>query len=371
MRKFIGGIAIGLVTGVIIAVKAPTPSLIDQQSPVMQIQSANNKKSSPVVWDLVSMFPNKLMFDGSLGLALNTRLKEISNDNIELKFYEPGSLVPIFDLFDAVSAGTVDTALSSSQYWGGKSPAFELFNSVPFGPNIPAYLTWFRQHGGQIFYEQLYRKYNIHSMLCGITGVAGAGWFKNPINELADFKNLKIAATGLASRVYEHIGATTVLVAPSDLRNAFKKEEVDAVSFSTPATDKYLNITEFAHYYYFPGWFQQAGFIDLMINLNKWEALNHNQQKIIETVCMANIEYSLSAIEGRQFNALKHFIKKGTDVKRFSPEIIRALNLAWISISNTLATSDKNFGRVWKSLQKFRENYSIWQELGKFKLGDL
>jgi TRAP-type mannitol/chloroaromatic compound transport system substrate-binding protein len=365
MRGFVGGIIIGLVAGVVIAVKAPPTRTMDQPSPIIKIQSLNTQKSMPIAWDLASVFPSDLMLNGGLGPKMISRLKRISNNNIVLKFYEPGTLVPVFDIFNAISSGTVDAALSSSQYWGKKSPAFELFSSVPFGPNIPSYLAWFREHGGQQFYEELYKKYNIHSMICGVAGVAGAGWFNNSIENLADLTKLKIAATGLTSRVYKQLGATTFRITPSDLQNAVKQKKIDAVSFSTPVADKYLNIIDFNSHYYFPGWFQQASFIDLMINLKKWTALSKNQQEIIETVCMANIEYSLSASEGQQFDALKHFVNKGIDVKKFPPKIIEALNLAWIAVSNSLADSDKNFGKVWKSMQKFRENYSIWQELGK------
>jgi TRAP-type mannitol/chloroaromatic compound transport system substrate-binding protein len=202
-------------------------------------------------------------------------------------------------------------------------------------------------------------------MVCGVTGAAGAGWFGHAINSVKDLKELKIAATGLASRVYRHIGATTVQIAPSDLQNALKLKQVDAVAFSTPAADQFLGLTEFSKHYYFPGWFQQAGFIDLMINLTKWNGLGKNQQKMIETACMANMEYSLAAGEAGQFDALKNIVIRGVDVKKFPPKITQALKKAWMSIAKSRAASNKDFRRILISLRKFREDYSIWQELGK------
>jgi TRAP-type mannitol/chloroaromatic compound transport system substrate-binding protein len=364
MRGFIGGLVIGLVIGVVLAVTAPGTGTQYANQTAGQ-RAANQTKASPVAWNLASAFPSEMPFSGSLGPTLIDRLNKISNGTIAINFHEPGSLVPTLDLFDAVSSGTVDTALSSSQFWGEKSSAFELFGSVPFGPDIASYLAWFRQHDGQKLYEELYRRYNIHSMVCGVTGAAGAGWFDHEINEVADLKELKIAASGLASRVYKHIGATTVQIAPADLQNALKQKKVDAVAFSTPAADQFLGLMEFSKHYYFPGWFQQAGFIDLMINLKKWNSLGKNQKTMIETACMANMEYSLAAGEAGQFDALKNIVIRGVDVKKFPPKITKALKRAWISIARSRAASNKDFRRVLKSLRKFREDYSIWQELGK------
>lgn len=365
MRGFISGLVIGLVIGVVLAVSAPSSNMQSRNNQSTSALSSGNQPSTPVNWNLASAFPSEMPFSGSLGPTMIDRLKKISNGSITLKFHEPGALVPALDLFEAVSSGTVDTALSSSQFWGNKSPAFELFGSVPFGPNIASYLAWFRQHDGQKLYEELYRRHNIHSMVCGVTGAAGAGWFDHPINEVADLKELKIAATGLASRVYKQIGATTVQLAPADLQNALKLKQVDAVAFSTPAADQYLGLTEFSKFYYFPGWFQQAGFIDLMINMVKWKGLSKNQQKMIETACMANMEYSLAAGEAGQFDALKNIVIRGVDVKKFPPKLTKALKGAWLSIAKSNAASDKDFRRVLKSLRKFREDYSIWHELGK------
>ncbi len=368
MRGFIGGLVMGLVVGVVLAVTAPgsklsNPSDNAGSSGVGLANSTNLEK--PVKWKLASAFPSEMPLSGSLGLTMIGRLKEISSGKIDLEFHEPGALVPTLDLFEAVASGTVDAGLASSQFWGEKSAAFELFGAVPFGPDIASHLAWFRHHGGQKLYEEIYHRNNIHSLICGVTGPAGAGWFDHPIEELKDLKDLKIAATGLAARVYRYIGATTISLAPADILKALKEKQVDGVAFSTPAADEFLKLTEFAKHYYFPGWFQQAGFIDLMVNLTRWQGLSNSQQKLIETACMANMEYSLAAGEAGHFDALKNIVIRGVDVKKFPPKITEALKRAWLEVARTRASANKDFRRVLNSLKNFREDYSIWQELGK------
>tara|TARA_B100000315_G_scaffold122757_1_gene112697 strand:- start:17533 stop:18642 length:1110 start_codon:yes stop_codon:yes gene_type:complete len=368
MRGFIGGLVMGLVIGVVLAVTAPGSKISNGSGSTGQpgaflVNSTSAGK--PVKWKMASAFPSEMPLSGNLGLAMIDRLKEISSGRIDIEFHEPGALVPTLDLFEAVASGTVDAGLASSQFWGEKSAAFELFGAVPFGPDIASHLAWFRHHGGQKLYEELYRQNNIHSLICGVTGAAGAGWFEHPIEELKDLKGLKIAATGLAARVYRFMGATTIRLAPADILAALKEKQVDGVAFSTPAADQFLKLTEFAKHYYFPGWFQQAGFIDLMINLTKWERLSKSQKKMIETACMANMEYSLAAGEASQFDALKNIVIRGIDVKKFPPKVTLALKRAWLEVAKTRASANKDFRRVLNSLKNFREDYSIWQELGK------
>ena len=171
-----------------------------------------------------------MLSNASLNPAFIERLSRISNNDILIKFHNPETMIPIDNLFDAVSSGNLDTALSSSHLWSKESPTFELFSSVPFGPDIISYLTWFHEHGGQGFYEKLYSKHNIHSMICGVIGVIGAGWFKHEINTLDDFKKSKIAASGLVSLVYSELGATTINISPSKILSSLHQGKVNAVA---------------------------------------------------------------------------------------------------------------------------------------------
>ena len=142
MRTLFCGALIGLAIGVTITLDAP------QQHSGQKAINPGKQKISAINWDLASAFNSSEPFTGNLGPSLIKRLKRIRNGSILIKFYEPDALIPTNDLFDAVSSGILDTALSSSQLWSHKSPTFELFSSAPFGPDIVSYMTWFREHGG-------------------------------------------------------------------------------------------------------------------------------------------------------------------------------------------------------------------------------
>jgi TRAP-type mannitol/chloroaromatic compound transport system substrate-binding protein len=362
MRIFFSGIIIGVAIGAMIAANAPREY---KQPSRGGLNNAENQASTIINLDLASTFNSSAPFNSNLGPILIERIKKISNGNILMKFHEPETLIPTVKLFDAVSSGAVDIALSSSQLWSHKSPAFELFSSVPFGPDIISYLTWFKEHGGQDFYEKLYSTYNIHSMICGIIGTAGAGWFNHSINTVDDFKKHKIAASGLVSLVYNELGAATSKISPYNIISSLQQEKINAVAYVNPTTEHYLGLSKHVKYYYFPGWFQQSRLIDLMINLKKWNSLNKSQKEIIETACVANTTYSITASEAQQFEILKKIVIQGIDVRRFSNDITIAIKKAWLSVESSQSRSNEDFRKIILSLRKFRKEHSIWQEIGK------
>jgi len=58
---------------------------------------------------------------------------------------------------------------------------------------------------------------------------------------------------------------------------------------------------------------------------------------------------------------------KGVIIRRWSSEILEALNKAWVEVAKEEAKADSDFKRVWRSLSGFRADYAIWQELSLTK----
>ncbi len=367
MRGFIGGLVIGLVIGVVLAVTAP-PSNIPSRSPLAQdAKGAKKKRELNINWKMASAFPGEMPVAGVLAQTVSNRLKIISNGKIDIEFHEPGALVPALDLFDAVGSGAVELGFASPILWGGKSPAFELFGAVPFGPDTEEFLAWLNAGGGKKYYSELYNRFNIHGVLCGATGIAGGGWFEREINQVSDLKGMKVAASGLAATIYHVIGAKPKKTAPADIPGLIRRNDLDAVSFSMPSIDRYLELSSFASYYYFPGWHQQSGLYDLIINLGKWNELSQRQKTMIETVCAANIHDAIAIGEAGQFGALKDIVIRGVEVKKWPKEVTKAMRQAWTRVAREKSAEDKDFRRIFRSLKKFREDYSIWRELGEIK----
>ena len=120
MRGFIGGIMVGIVIGVIIAAKVPQNHLQNQKNYNKNYADAPEVSEAPVRLNFASDYPLAILLNKKLGLDVVKRLEKVSNRNIVLKFQKSAATDPKIPLFDAVSSGALDAALSSSQLWTDK-----------------------------------------------------------------------------------------------------------------------------------------------------------------------------------------------------------------------------------------------------------
>ena len=332
-----------------------------------QEQKAAEDTVKKVKWKMASAFPGSLVQIGTLGVRLQNQISKISGGNITIKFFEPSALVPALEIFDAVSTGGVDAGWGTPGYWAGKVPALQLFSSVPFGPPANEYMSWVYFGGGKEFYEELYARHNIKGILCGIIPPEASGWFRKEIKGPEDLKGLKMRFFGLGAKVMEKVGVSTQLLAGGDIYPALELGTIDSAEFSMPAIDLELGFYQIAKHYYFPGWHQQSTFMELMINLEKWNALSVTQQAQIEATCGDNFRHAIAEGEGIQGPALKTLQEKGVELHTWSPEMLAIFEKGWNEVVTELVESDEDFAKIWASLTDFRKNYKVWKELGYLK----
>ena len=326
--------------------------------------AATEAAADTVRWKMGSAFPSKLVQLGSGGVNLSDRIEAMSGGEVRIKFFEPHALVPPLEMFDAISAGSLDAAWSTPGYWFGKEKSLALFAAVPFGPSAGEYLGWIYHGGGHELMDEIYDKHSIKSLICGVIAPEASGWFRTEINSTADLKGLKMRFFGLGAKVMEKIGVSTQLIAGGDIYPALERGSIDATEYSMPAIDLNLGFYQIAKHYYFPGWHQQSTLFELMMNKAKWEALNDAQKAMIETACHANIASMLAEGEAIQFAAMNELKSKGVTLHRWSPEVLGELEAAWSEVAGELAAEDANFNKVWASFSEYRENYKIWKEFG-------
>ncbi len=362
----VGGLVVGAVAGGFVGMKylaeekmamAPAPSEQAMPAPAASPEGQ-------ITWSMGSAYGSKLTQLGTLGIRLSNELAAVSGGSLQFKFYEPGALVPALEMFDAISAGSVDAGWSTPGYWTGKDETFALFAAVPFGPRAGEYLGWYYHGGGKELMDELYAQYNIKGVICGVIAPEASGWFRKEINSTADLQGLKMRFFGLGAKVMEKMGVSTQLLAGGDIFPALERGSIDATEFSMPAIDLDLGFYQVAKHYYFPGWHQQSTLFDLMMNKDKYDALSDTQKAQIGAVCGDNIRAGLAEGEAIQGKALAELQEKGVTIHRWSPEILAELETAWNEVAAELAASNPNFKKVWESLSAYREQYKIWGDLG-------
>ena len=317
--------------------------------------------AASVHWRVPVAFPTTLAVVGDNMLWVADAIARSSAGAMRLEPFEPGEIVPALNIVDAVREGKVQAGYTWLGYDQGKIPASPLFGAVPFGMEPWEYAAWWYEAGGRELAEGLYGKYAVRPLLCGLIGPETAGWFRSPIESLADLDGLKIRFAGLGGKVIERLGASVTVLPGGEIFQALEKGAIDATEFSLPNADQALGFDRIAKLNYYPGWHQPYTAMHLVAYVEQWQALTDAQRAIVETACTAGVIRNLADSEARQGAVLAGFPAKGVTAIRLPTPILRELSEVAAALMAEEAANDEDFRIIHESQHKFRDEYALWK----------
>jgi TRAP-type mannitol/chloroaromatic compound transport system substrate-binding protein len=292
------------------------------------------------------------------------QLSLMSGGTMKMKVYEPGKLVPPFEILDAVSTGKINSGYTTAGYWAGKIPAAPLFSAVPFGPEAGEYMAWMYYGNGLTLYQEMYDQagYNVKVIPCAIIAPETSGWFANEINSPEDLDGLKMRFFGLGGKVMQKLGVATSLLPGGEIFPALEKGAIDATEFSMPAIDARLGFHKLVKFNYFPGWHQQATVFELLVNKDVWNGASDQHKAIIENACKASMADSFAEGEAIQHAALIDNVENNNvTIKDWSPEMLDVFRATWEEVAAEEAAGNEFFAKVLADMTEFREGYELWK----------
>jgi len=320
--------------------------------------------ASKVVWKLPIAFGTQLPALGDNALYLAERVEATTGGALVLEVFEPGAVVPPFNIVEAVKEGKISAGYTWLGYDQGTIPASVLFGAVPFGMEPWEYSAWWYYGGGRARGEEVYGELGIHPILCGLIGPESAGWFRNPIDDLEDIRGLKIRFAGLGGMVMQELGASVTILPGGEIFQALEKGAIDASEFSMPAIDERLGFDRVVSFNYFPGWHQPFTAFHLVVNRVRWEALASSQQAALETSCTAAVLNSLAKGEALQGGALARFAEKGVKMQSLPESVLRQLERTTNAVLERQSANSASFAKVLSSQRAFSARYAHWKRLG-------
>ena len=314
-----------------------------------------------IAWRLPIVFQTTMPVLGDNQVYLTQMIKAASGGAIDLQIFEPGEIVPAFSITDAVRDGKVSAGYTWLGYDQGKIPASPLISAVPFGMEPWEYTAWWYEGNGRQLTEALYQRYNIHPILCGITGPETAGWFRRRIDSLDDVKGLKIRFAGLGGQVIERLGASVTMLPGGEIFQALEKGAIDATEFALPVVDQSLGFNRVAPYNYYPGWHQPFTSSHLVVNLAQWQTLSATDQAMLELGCTAAVTRNLAQAEALQGEVIEGFADIGVSAEILPEPLLRELNNVSDQILQEEADRDPDFAEILASQKAFRSQYAQWK----------
>ncbi|HRG16803.1 MAG TPA: TRAP transporter substrate-binding protein [Pseudomonadota bacterium] len=312
-------------------------------------------------WKMVTAWPPNFPGLGTSVVRLGEMLEKASGGRLTVKIYGGNELVPPFEVFDAVSRGTVEMGHSGAYYWKGKSEAAPFFCAVPFGLNAQEMNGWLYHGGGLELWRELYARFGLVPFPCGNTGVQMAGWFNREITSVEDLKGLKMRIPGLGGEVMARLGVVPVNIPGGEIFTALQQGAIDAAEWVGPYNDLAFGLYRAAKYCYYPGWQEPGPTLECMVNKAAYESLPEDLKAILDACCRAINDDMLAEYTTRNQEALKQLVETHkVEFRRLPDPVLAALREQSDIVLQELAAKDAFAKRVHDSFAAYRDQVRAW-----------
>lgn len=310
---------------------------------------------------LVTTWPRNFPGFGTSAQRLANEITLATDNEIKVKLYEAGKIVPAFESFDAVASGKADMYHGVEFYWVPKSKAFAFFAAVPFGLGANEMFAWLQDMGGQELWDELAAGYGIKPFCVGSTGVQMGGWFNKEIETLEDFQGLRMRIPGLGGEVLSRLGAETISLPGGKIIDALKTGKINATEWVGPWNDMILGLDKAARNYYSPGFHEPGTVISLGMNLELWNSLSLSNKTIIKLICDAETKRMLSEYNAKNTVALHKLRQQKTvAMKQFSLELLQKLGKISGEVVAEVASEDRLSLRIYNNFIDARSKLIGW-----------
>jgi TRAP-type mannitol/chloroaromatic compound transport system substrate-binding protein len=319
-----------------------------------------------IQWQMATSWPPSLDTISKGATVVADRVAALTGGKFKITPRAAGEIAPPLEVLNVVSQGAVQCGHSAGYYYIGKSPALGFGTSVPFGFTAQQQNAWLYEGGGLTKLQEIYAKrFNVIQFPAGNSGTQMGGWFRKEISTLNDLKGLKMRIPGLGGQVMAKLGVTVQNLGGGEIFQALQTGAIDAAEWVGPYDDEKLGLNRVAKFYYYPGWWEPGSTFDLQINLNEWKKLPPQYQEAIKTAAYeANITM-LARYDARNNEALQSLLKKGTQVRPYSEEILRAAEEASFALYDEFAAKDADFKAVYQEWKQFRDRIYAWHKLNE------
>ncbi|MFY2763802.1 TRAP transporter substrate-binding protein [Arenimonas sp. MALMAid1274] len=323
-------------------------------------------REAPREWKMVTSWPTNFPGLGTGAAELAAMITRASGGRLRVTVHGAGELVPAFEVFDAVSRGTAELGHSFSYYWKAKAAAAPFFCSVPFGLTAREMNAWLHQGGGLALWRELYAPFGIVPFPAGNTGVQLAGWFRKPLESVADLKGLKMRIPGLGADVMARVGATPVNLPGADIFEALDEGVIDAAEWMGPYNDLAFGLHRATRFCHYPGWQEPGPAIECLVNQKAYEDLPKDLQEVVASCCGAMAERVLAEFDARNQQALDALVREhDVELRQLPDDVLLVLRRAAEKVLDELAASDPMARRALDSMRAFQAQARAWSAVSE------
>jgi TRAP-type mannitol/chloroaromatic compound transport system substrate-binding protein len=293
------------------------------------------------------------------------KVNDMAGGRLKIEVLPSGSVVPAFQLLDAVNKGTLDGGHGVLAYHYGKNTALALWGSGPaYGMDPNMVLAWHYYGGGKAILEEIYKSLNIDvvSYVYGPMPTQPLGWFKKPVAKVDDMKGLKFRTVGLAIDIFKELGTAVNPLPGGEIVPALDRGLIDAAEFNNASSDRLLGFADVVKNCMLQSFHQSGEQFEILFNKAKLEALPAELRNVItHAVEASSADMSWKAIQRNSQDYIELKTKDKVNFYKTPDAILRAQLAAWDKVIAAKSGENPLFKKVLDSQKAFAQRAGEWQ----------
>ena len=316
-------------------------------------------------WRMVTTWQPHFPILGEAADLLAKWIAEMSDNQLQIRVYGGGELIPALEAFDAVAMGVAEMGHGAAYYWAGKSQALQFFTTVPFGMNAQQMNAWMYGGGGLELWRETYADFNLIPFPIGNTGYQMGGWFNKKINSVSDLKGLKMRSPGLGGKVLAKAGGSAILSAGGEIYTNLERGVIDATEWIGPFHDYLMGFHKIAKYYYYPGWHEPGSVLEMFVNKSAYEKLPQYLQDVIAAACARSNVWMLSQFEAKNKEYYKKLVEEKIEIIKFPDDVLKTLRQYSEEVIQELIERDPQSKKIYEHFDSFRKDMTDWAKISE------
>jgi len=302
------------------------------------------------------------------GRQINRFVSWLENaTNGELIFNPYEGDVPEDGEFEIALAGEADGYFAGEYHWTPQHPLFGLFGgAMPLGLSMEEYMGWFYHRGGEQRWNELGARFNIKAFAADTLGYQSIGWFTEEIHSVEDFRGKAMDMPGVIGYIMRALGGDAEdyeLEGP--IVEALRDGSIFAAERSSPSNDMKDGYHTGVRFYYPEVLHEAHTFYAMGFNLDIWNSLSTEQQRVVKEVSMAHLSFAMAQSMSDNAAALRALRDEhDMQIMRFPRDVmLRFGELSAQYVREEVAATDDFAKEVVDSYIAFRDEAMDWTEV--------
>jgi TRAP-type mannitol/chloroaromatic compound transport system substrate-binding protein len=319
--------------------------------------------ANAITWKIQSGWAGNDIFQQHF-LAWKGMVEEMSGGRIKIDALPVNSVTNINAAIDAVHSGSLDGAHHVPAYYYGKDPAVSLMGTGPMmGMSGQMWLGWYYYGGGQALYEKLVQqklRLNVVSLFHMPMQNQPLGWFKAEIKSPDDFKGMKFRTVGLATGIYQGLGASVVSVPGAEVASSLDRGVIDAAEFNNTTSDTVYGLPDARKVLMTRSYHQPSEILEISLNKAKYDGMPADLKAIMKYAAFAESadgEWKQMDQNSKDYAALK---TKGVTIFRTPQSVLDAQLRAWDAVVKEKSAGNAEFVEILRSQIAWAERVFPW-----------